>query len=248
MRFPCCVLTIVLGGMFLVAMSSSTLVTAQEKPAQAKQARPNPALQPIEEDPNLPRVLLIGDSISMGYTLPVRELLKGKANVVRPNTNCGPSSRGVESLEQWLGKGKWDVIHFNFGLHDLVYFAENGKDRAEKTTPGARHQVPLPQYEANLRKIVARLKQTGAKVIWASTTPVPEGSANRAADESVLFNEVAAKIMQENQIEIDDLHTYAKAKLAEIQLPKNVHFSPEGSKVLAKKVAEVVESHLPKRP
>lgn len=248
MRFTDYVHAVAMSALFWMVCGSSTPAWSQEKPAQTRQTRPNPALQPIEEDPNLPRVLLIGDSISMGYTLPVRELLKGKANVVRPNTNCGPSSRGVESLDQWLGKGKWDVIHFNFGLHDLVYFAENGKDRAEKTTPGARHQVPLPQYEANLRKIVARLKQTGAKVIWASTTPVPEGAANRAADESLLFNEVAAKIMQENQIETDDLHAFAKARLAEIQLPKNVHFTPEGSKVLAKKVAEVVESHLPKRP
>ena len=69
--------------------------------------------------PGLPRVLLIGDSISIGYTLPTRELLDGKANVHRIPTNGGPTTRGLEQLDRWLGDSRWDVIHFNFGLHDL---------------------------------------------------------------------------------------------------------------------------------
>jgi hypothetical protein len=48
------------------------------------QKKTDPSLDPINDDPALPRVLLIGDSISMGYTLPVRTALKGKANVHRP--------------------------------------------------------------------------------------------------------------------------------------------------------------------
>jgi hypothetical protein len=66
----------------------------------------------------LPRVLLIGDSISMGYTLDVRELLKGKANVHRIPTNGGPTTNGLKNIKAWLGDSKWDVIHFNWGLHD----------------------------------------------------------------------------------------------------------------------------------
>ncbi|MDE2954799.1 MAG: SGNH/GDSL hydrolase family protein, partial [Gemmatimonadota bacterium] len=81
----------------------------------------NPAFEPIEDVPGLPRVLIIGDSISIGYTVPVRELLKGKANLHRPLTNCGPTKRGTEEIENWLGDGSWDVIHFNWGLHDIVY-------------------------------------------------------------------------------------------------------------------------------
>src|SRR5438093_8938340 len=86
----------------------------------------DPAMQEIQDDPKLPRVLLIGDSISIGYTVPVRELLKGKANVHRPLTNCEATVRGLRDLDKWLGSGKWDVIHFNWGLHDLKYIGEKG--------------------------------------------------------------------------------------------------------------------------
>lgn len=62
-------------------------------------------------------MFLIGDSISVGYTLAVRSELKGKANVHRPPTNCGPTTKGLEQLDAWLATGgkdkKWDVIDFN---------------------------------------------------------------------------------------------------------------------------------------
>src|SRR5258708_38523820 len=83
-------------------------------------AESNPKNMP--DDPALPRVLIIGDSISIGSTDPVRELLHGKANVHRISENGGPTSNGVKKIDQWLGGGKdakWNVIIFNFGLHDL---------------------------------------------------------------------------------------------------------------------------------
>ncbi|MFP6883617.1 MAG: hypothetical protein VCA40_04240, partial [Roseibacillus sp.] len=73
-------------------------------------------LASIEDVPGLPRILLIGDSITFGYTLFVREALKGVANVHRIPTNGGPTSKGLEHIEAWLGTSKWDIIHFNWGL------------------------------------------------------------------------------------------------------------------------------------
>ena len=70
------------------------------------------AAVPAEINPELPNVLLIGDSISMGYTKPVREKMKGIANVFRPATNCGPTTKGVAELDKWLEDRKWSVIHF----------------------------------------------------------------------------------------------------------------------------------------
>ncbi|MFY8230115.1 MAG: SGNH/GDSL hydrolase family protein, partial [Opitutales bacterium] len=72
----------------------------------------------VQDDPKLPRVLLIGDSVSRGYTQPTRVALAGKANVHRAPANCGPTASGLKNLDVWLGAGKWDVIHFNFGIHD----------------------------------------------------------------------------------------------------------------------------------
>ena len=79
----------------------------------------DPAFETVKDDPTLPRVLLIGDSISIGYTPATRKLLAGKANVHRIPTNGGPTDNGTKNIKQWLGDGKWDVIHFNFGLHDI---------------------------------------------------------------------------------------------------------------------------------
>lgn len=93
---------------------------------------------PVTDVPGLPRVLLLGDSISMGYTARVRELLAGKANVHRPAENCFDSGNGVKKLEAWLGAGKWHVVHFNFGLHDNKYVDEKGALIVESALPEKR--------------------------------------------------------------------------------------------------------------
>lgn len=227
----------------ILALACSAFVQVATAKEKAKQA-PDPILQPIEDVAGLPRVLLIGDSISMGYTQPVRELLKGKANVHRIPTNGGPTTNGIAHLKTWLGDSKWDVIHFNFGLHDLVYMGPDGKRGVSPKLPGAHHQVALEQYGKNLTEIVTMLKASGAKIIWCNTTPVPEGTAYRVADESVSFNEVAAGVMEKAKIPVNDLHGHAKARLAEAQRPADVHFTNKGSAYLAEKVAAEIEKAL----
>ena len=110
------------------------------------------------DDPSLPRVLIIGDSISIGYTPRVRKLLEGKVNVHRPKTNCRWSAFGDENVLQWVGDGKWDLIHFNFGLWDWY-----GWKQENKSTPES--------YEKSLEGIVNKLKSSGAKLVFAVTKP-----------------------------------------------------------------------------
>ena len=200
----------------------------------------------VEDVAGLPRVLLIGDSISIGYTVPVRELLKGKANVHRPLTNCGPTTRGVAEIEKWLGDGKWDVIHFNWGLHDLKYMGPRGQNLADPKAKDSAQQVPIDEYEKNLRKLVARMKKTQAKLIWRSTTPVPEGCQGRVVGDSAKYNAVARKIMDENGIAIDDQYAFCIDKLDKLQLPANVHFTKAGSEALAKQAVESILKALDK--
>src|SRR5260221_7460827 len=100
----------------LVPIAACAQTPTAEKGGERKK---DPSLAEITDTAGLPRVLLIGDSISMGYTLPVRELLQGKANVHRIPENGSSTPVGVAKLKAWLGDGKWDVIHFNWGLHDL---------------------------------------------------------------------------------------------------------------------------------
>lgn len=230
----------VLAVCFLNASAMADDAKKKKKPAR----KPNPAMAKVEDVAGLPRVLLIGDSISIGYTVPVRQMLKGKANVHRPLTNCGPTTKGMAEIENWLGDGKWDLIHFNWGLHDLKYMGPNGENLASPDSKTSRQQVPPEEYEANLRKLVARLKKTGAKLIWRSTTPVPEGCKGRVVGDSAKYNEIAKKIMMENNIAIDDQYSFALANMKEIQLPANVHFSPSGSKALAAEVVKAIEAAL----
>ena len=161
--------------------------------APPRQALANDPFAPPKVDPSLPNVLLIGDSISIGYMLDARRALEGKANVFRPGTNCGPTTRGLEQLDSWLGDRKWDVVHFNFGLHDLKFMGPNGTNLADPKLPTNKRQVPLDEYVANLETIAKKLKATGATVIWRETTPVPEGASGRLPEDGPRYNEAAAK-------------------------------------------------------
>jgi lysophospholipase L1-like esterase len=178
----------------------------------------------VKEDPALPRVLLIGDSISRGYTLAVRKNLAGKANVLRAPTNCGSSVNGVEKLDIWLGKGKWDVIHFNFGIHDV------------------QKSIPMETYLKNLETIVGRLKATGAKVIFATTTPIQDDPTKKInpATAVVEQNQAAVEIMKKNNVPVDDLFAAITPKVAEYQNVKDVHFKEEGYDYMGKAVADSI--------
>lgn len=172
------------------------------------------------------KILIIGDSISIGYTPFVTKALAGKATVVHNEGNAAHTGNGVAKLDQWLGDGKWDVIHFNFGLHDL------------KIMEGGQRQIPIDVYEQNLQSIVKRLKQTKAKLVWASTTPVPPGKVSplRHAADVPKYNAVAERIMKSEKVAINNL--YAADHTG--QLPANVHYTPAGYEALAGQVLKVL--------
>ncbi len=195
------------------------------------------SLEPIKNQPDLPRVLLVGDSISIGYTLHVRNLLAGKANVHRARANCGSSERGLRLIDDWLAEGDWDLIHFNFGLHDLRKIKKNGTRILEP-------QVSLARYEENLTAFVERLNQTGAKLIWCATTPVSQSCGGCEPENVERYNLVAARVMSQHDIQINDLFEFASPQLGEIQPRNNIHFTYEGYGVLAAKVADTIDREL----
>ncbi|MEX2577710.1 MAG: SGNH/GDSL hydrolase family protein [Verrucomicrobiales bacterium] len=179
----------------------------------------------VVDDPALPRVLLIGDSVSRGYTMAARKALAGKANVHRAPANCGPTKLGLERLDVWLGDGNWDLIHFNFGIHDRA--------------------TPLSEYEERLGKIVDRLAATGATLVWANTTPIPDFPDKKLTAASIVErNEVAAKLMEGKGIAINDLFSSVTPRLAELQNSDDVHFNAEGYRFLGERVAASIEGNL----
>lgn len=204
-------------------------------------------------DSNLPNVLILGDSISIGYTRAVRQILHGEANVFRPMKaggkqpeNCGDTGIGLKNLDRWLGTNHWDVIHFNWGLWDLCYRNPKSKTQGQRDKVSGTITFSPEEYAHNLEQLVARLQATGARLIWASTTVVPADEAGRFVGDDVKYNAVAARVMKAHGIPTDDLHALTKSFGGEIFAGKgNVHFKPEGYERIAKQVANEIRAALP---
>lgn len=209
---------------------------------------PNSLVNIFQND--LPNVLILGDSISIGYTPFVQEYLKGKANVFRPvfengkPENCQGTTNGIKNIDRWLGTKKWNIIHFNFGLHDIKHVDPvTGKNSQNQKHP---QQANRKQYKKNLEIIVEKLKSTGAKLIFATTTPYPDDVEGplRKPGMPQKYNRIAVKIMNKNGILINNLHAFMVPRLSYLQIPNNVHFTEEGSREMAKKVVERINEVL----
>lgn len=185
----------------------------------------------------LPQVLIIGDSISIGYFKPLQKRLKDIAIVSHNEGNAQHTAYGLKRLNEWLDDTRWDVIHFNHGLHDLKYVDARGRNTSVET---GKQQIPIDQYEQNLGEMVERLKKTGANLIFATTTPVPDGTGFRAKGDAVIYNRAAERVMKQHGVPINDLYSFALPRLKEIQRDSNVHFNPNGSELLAEQVAKSI--------
>jgi hypothetical protein len=198
------------------------------------------------DDPKLPRVLIVGDSISMNYHNAAKAALAGKANYYRVAGNGGPSDRGVSAMELWLGdytqKGlHWDVIQFNHGLHDLKQAYD------EKNDSWGKHQVAIEDYKKNLELEIAIMKKTGATLIWCATTPVPNNSRGpyaRRKGEASVYNKAAMEVISKHpEILVNGLHkTISESKaMGKWRKGSDVHFwSGELQAVLGNAVGDAV--------
>ena len=200
-------------------------------------------MSPIVEVKGLPNVLIIGDSISIGYTLPTRALLKAKVNLHRIPTNGGPTTKGVNEIEKWLGTRKWDLIHFNWGLHDLKYMGKDGTNLVPKEKGGIV-QVSLHEYEKNLEKLVIRIKKSAKQLVWRNTTPIPPGSKARYVGDSIKYNQAAARVMKKHGVPTLDLFTPSKKNMKDWMKEANVNYYAHGSQALAERVAQDIFDHL----
>ena len=233
--------------------SDSTSSTKSAKAAWNKLAGKSanrPEFAYVERDPELPNVLIYGDSISIGYTQRVREKLSGKANVYRLYCNGGDSGSFITKMtrmhdamsDEQLDRPwnfAWDVIQFNVGLHDLKYLAGKKLDKQNGV------QVISPEaYQQNLGDIVEFLEQLApdAKLIFATTTPVPEGEPGRFAGDAEKYNEAAREVLSKfPEVSINDLYQFTKPNQSDWWTsPGNVHYTELGENAQGDEVARVI--------
>lgn len=187
------------------------------------------------------RIALIGDSIRMGYEPYVKEILKGHRVVTSPE-NGGDSMNLLEHFDEWFGASRADLVHANCGLHDVRLGVDTG-----------RHQISTAEYEANLGELAGKLRTLASTtVVWALTTPVVESRHNgrnreftRHLRDIERYNSIARTVMGASGIVVHDLYAVVSNAGAEKLISEDgVHFSEEGSRFLAKSVADFLSHYL----
>ncbi|WP_372652789.1 SGNH/GDSL hydrolase family protein [Draconibacterium sp.] len=212
------------------------------------------AFEYVHPRKGIPNVLLYGDSISIGYTPTVREVLKNEATVFRFQRNGGSTDRlipGLEEMERAMFqphlKGgwdfEWDVIHFNVGLHDLKYLKGGKLDKEN-----GKQVSSICEYKTRLKGICDYLqaKFPDTKLIFATTTPVPEGAAGRFSGDSKKYNKAALEVLNDYpSIRINDLYSFTKPNLNEWAIkPGNVHYNELGKTEQGKQVGRIIAENI----
>jgi len=205
------------------------ILSAQEQPAM-NAAHPREATEWIvsyaynASDSKLPRVLLIGDSICNGYSGDVCKELAGTAYVTFFATSkCACDKSYLRALAFFLDEYDYAVIHFNNGLHSL------SSDRKD--------------WEACLRASIRLIKEKGkgAKIFWASSTPLKEPKLTEKARE---LNAIAARVMAEEKVPTNDLFALMDPLDREANWSDTFHFKSEAKKMQAKAVGDCVRKAL----
>ena len=225
----------ILSALIATAVAAITGVAAAQDGETAKPKADTPS-------EGLPKVLIIGDSISLGYTPQVAKLLEGKAVVKHNPGNAQHTGTGLKKIDNWLGTTDWDVIHFNWGLWDLCYRHPESKVQGRRDKARGTLTTSIEDYEKNLEQLVARLKKTNAKLIWAHTTVVPAGEAGRKLGDDERYNAAATRVMEKHDVAINDLLQLTQGFDAELfTKPGDVHYTGAGYQKIAQQVAEAIE-------
>ena len=187
-----------------------------------------------------PRVVLVGDSIRMGYAPLVAERLRGVVEIVADAENGGDSARVLANLDAWVLAHGPALVHLNCGLHDL------------KRLKTGENQVPLERYARNLREIVRRIAAAEIPLVFALTTPIHDARhAARDAgfdrtDEDVRrYNAAALAVMREIGVPVHNLYSLVSyAGVDEALRADGTHYTAEGNALLAEAVADCLRRHL----
>jgi lysophospholipase L1-like esterase len=190
---------------------------------------------PNTNDKGLPRVLLIGNSITRLYNPIVERLLKGKAYVARLTTSKSVGDPALlDEISMFMRQYSFDVVHFNNGMHGWAYSEEE-------------YRRAFPKFFETIKKYAPH-----ATLIWATTTPRRKGKGmlqidsltNRIKERNRIATEYLSK---KSGVIIDDLYSVISSNPAYYENGDGTHPNAVGVKVLADKVTEIISETLDKR-
>lgn len=197
------------------------------------------------EKSSLPQVLIIGDSIYQGATAEAVPALKGRVQVTFAGNPGYHSGLALENFDRLLQGKKWDLIHFNFGMNDLMHRdpATQSIRAMHRDVGGVRVSSP-EEYEENLEELATRLKATGSKIIWAATTPIVGNNGILEEGSEVEYNVIAKKVMAKHDIPVNDMHAHGKKIHAGMSRGHGKTFSYKGGVPLHTQMTRVILKEL----
>lgn len=178
-------------------------------------------------------VLLVGDSIRLGYDKAVKASLDGKANVYFPEENCRFASyvlRYIHEYKDLVKNGDVDVLHWNAGLWDCLRLFEEDP------------HTPIDVYAYYIDRICVRIKKVfpHARVIFATSTSVQSErmSVNfkRYNEEIERYNEAAVAVVKKHGFEVNDLYAVSVSLPAEAHSDAVHYYTPMGTEAFTKQV------------
>ncbi|QDU62110.1 GDSL-like Lipase/Acylhydrolase [Planctomycetes bacterium Pan216] len=198
-----------------------------DRPNDETDRRAREIAAPESTDPERPDVLLIGSSTSIAYTPVVRHLLGEEFDVFRVPEKARTTSYALKRLDDWLGEHPWDVIVLQMGGWDSL-------------------NTPIDTFERNIRAIIARLERTGATIVYANMTPVPDllhayfGRKTNYNDVILRYNTVAEHVMRDEEVPVLDLFRLMLPHVDRVQHKHDYRFTPEGIQMIGRHVADAI--------
>lgn len=185
------------------------------------------------------KILVIGDSISIGYTPHMKKRLSKIATVEHIGENAQTSTYGASRINDWIGDDTWDIIQFNWGLWDLQYKTPDNKDQKIY----GQQLTTIREYKQNLESIVGVLKtKTNAELVFVTCTYVPEDVPNMFSDDVIAFNSAAKELMKKFSIPVIDIYDESRLIHQDYGMGTNdAHFTRKGSQMLSDHICDFIE-------
>lgn len=179
-----------------------------------------PSNESLSEATGDPTVLIIGDSISIGYTPEIALGLSG-FDVVHNPCNAMTSTWTASQIDLWLAsRPSFEAITFNNGLWDLADWIN----------------TPIVSYRDNLHLIAQKIKAKTTKPLFVLTTEVLPGTPNRIDANVLAYNQAAIAVMALEGIPVLDLYSVSQTIQHEHSNPNDVHFTESGSSTLGQAI------------